>query len=104
MSQGSAVAALDGDAAPPASRPARAKVTAAAMASSALLAGRSRGLTIIVDSALSFPESAVVPWRLPPRTRPFAVSGPRPTPGLPPAPGVGADTPVYGSGKAGRSF
>src|SRR5215469_16382130 len=53
MSQGSCVAAREG-VPPPASSPATASVVAAARASSALLVCFSRGLTVIVDSALPF--------------------------------------------------
>src|ERR1700733_14501011 len=56
MSHGSCVAACDGVPAPPASSPPRASVTAAARVSSAFLVCRNRGLTVIVESALSFPR------------------------------------------------
>jgi hypothetical protein len=56
MSHGSCVAALDGDPAPLASSAPAASVAAATPASSALLAYLARGLTVIVESALSFIE------------------------------------------------
>src|SRR5580692_1111832 len=68
MSQGSCVAAREG-VPPPARSPATASVVAAARASSALLICRSRGLTVIVESAFllgwEISREPVNPDRLP---------------------------------------
>src|ERR1700716_2793691 len=71
MSHGSWVAARDGGPAPLAGSPPRASVTAARL-SSALLACRNRGLTVIVESVLSLSEL---------RCRPWAAAGPCPVNG-----------------------